>query len=121
LIKTEDLRAGGKLGNAREHILCCLALVHAGAHKHHPDFDAALREFLSGVTTKTLQSSSTYQAGLLCMLIEAYGDAEYLPKLELAGRYLLETQGTEGSWGYGPDVEKALKPLKLRYRRPCAR
>jgi hypothetical protein len=114
LIKKEDLRDKGKLGSREEHILCCLALVHAGAHKRHPDFDAALREFLGGAKPDTLNSKGTYQSGLMCMLVEAYGDAEYLPKLEMAGRYLLESQGPEGSWGYGPNVANtiavAMKP-----------
>jgi Mg-chelatase subunit ChlD len=113
-LKKQDLTANRKLGDEREHMLCCLALVHAGAHKRHADFDAALRDYLKRVNGQMINSSATYQAGLLCMLVEAYGDAEYLPKLEMAGRYLLETQGTEGSWGYGPNVEKTLATIKPR-------
>jgi Mg-chelatase subunit ChlD len=109
-IKKEDFHGQAKIGTRQEHILCCLALVHAGAHKRHPDFDAALRDFLGHVNANSIHSSETYQSGLLCMLVEAYGDAEYLPKLELFGRYLMEAQGNEGSWGYGPAIGTTLPP-----------
>ena len=72
-IKTNDLeKRHQKLGDEREHVLACLALVHCDAAKKYPEFDKALREFLD--RPKNYPGMGTYQTGLLCMLIEAYGD-----------------------------------------------
>ena len=101
-LKKEDLHGNlSHFGQSPEHVLCCLALVHADAHKKFPDFDAALKQYLARVEVPNL---GVYQAGLLCMLIEGYGDPVYLPKLRQAARYLLEGQGPQGTWTYTPRV-----------------
>ncbi len=97
LIRNEDLKGTGKFGSKPEHVLAALALVNAGAHKKIPEFDATLRGFLKDVQPRKLR---TYEAGLLAMLIEAYGDGEFGPKMEEVARHLLETQGTKGTWNY---------------------
>ncbi|MBI4604884.1 MAG: VWA domain-containing protein, partial [Planctomycetes bacterium] len=97
-IVTKDLQGGRyKLGSDQEHAIAALALVHAGAHEKVPDFDAQLREYLSKVEPDRV---GAYQAGILCMLVEAYGDPSFLGVLRGATRYLLEAQGPEGSWTY---------------------
>jgi hypothetical protein len=86
-----------KLGEAREHSIASLALVHAGAHKRHADFDKHLRKYLGSIEPQYLQA---YQAGIICMLLEAYGDPSYLTLLEACVQYLLDLQGTGGAWTY---------------------
>lgn len=78
-------------------VLIALSLVHADYHKKSPAFDAELRGMLSRADPSDL---GTYGAGCYIMLIEAYGDGYYMPKLRHALRCLVENQGVEGSWGY---------------------
>jgi Mg-chelatase subunit ChlD len=85
---------GSKLGYDQ---LVSLALVHAGYHKKNAGFDAELRKMLATTEPERL---GTYGAGCYIMLIEAYGDGFFLPKLRQMARCLLESQGTKGSWGY---------------------
>ena len=97
-MRDEELKAPkSKFGDRPEHVLAALALVNAGAHKKIPEFDATLRAYLREVDPKKLP---TYQVGLLAMLIEAYGDGEFGPKMEESARHLLETQGPKGTWNY---------------------
>jgi len=98
-LRTEDAtkhgnRFGAKLGY--DHLIS-LALVHAGYHKKNPEFDAELRKMLATTEPERL---GTYGAGCYIMLIEAYGDGFFLPKLRQTVRCLLESQGPKGSWGY---------------------
>jgi Mg-chelatase subunit ChlD len=85
---------GSKLGYDQ---LISLALVHAGYHKKNTGFDAELRKMLATTEPERL---GTYGAGCYIMLIEAYGDGYFLPKLRQTVRCLLESQGPKGSWGY---------------------
>ena len=84
-------------------LLAALALVHAGAPQKFPEFDAQLRAYLTKFDPRSIQLA-TYESGLFCMLIEAYGDPVFLPKLRDTARYLLELQGVEGTWGYGYSI-----------------
>lgn len=86
-----------KLGDEREHAISALALVHSGAHKRHADFDAELRRFLAEADVSRINS---YEAGIFCMLVEAYGDPSFLPFLEKSMQLLLDLQGEQGSWSY---------------------
>ena len=97
LIRDEDLKGTVKFGSKPEHVLAALALVNAGAHKKIPECDATLRAYLKEVQPRKLP---TYQAALVAMLIEAYGDGEFGFKMEEAARHLLETQGPKGTWPY---------------------
>ncbi len=81
-------------------MLAALALVHAGAHKKIPEFDAQLRDFLKTYDIRA-QQCQTYECGLYCLLVEAYADPIFEPKLRDAARYLIEFQGKDGSWNYG--------------------
>ncbi len=110
-LEKEDLKGNRKLGNNEKHLLCSLALVHANAHHRFADLDTALRQWLANAGPDTISSHRTYDAGLLCMLVESYGDTNYIPKLRMGARYLLETQRSNGGWTYGERLdEKLLKP-----------
>ena len=98
-IKTKYLTSGYVFGYRQEHMPAALALVHAGAHKKFPDFDAAVRKYIA--TFDPLYSNNTYMNGIYCMLIEAYGDPTYLPKMRKTAQWLIDTQGPDGTWGYG--------------------
>ena len=105
-IGSEDLKVkGSKFGAKSEHILVALALVNANAHKKIPEFDSALRAYLKEVKPRKLR---TYDAGLLAMLIEAYGDSEFAPQMEEVARHLLESQGIKGTWTYMSFLPDAL-------------
>lgn len=96
--KAEMKRRGSSFGyNLGHDVLIGLALVHAEYHKKSAEFDADLRAMLTRIDPSQL---GTYGAGCYIMLIETYGDGYYVPKLRQALRCLLESQGTEGSWGY---------------------
>jgi hypothetical protein len=102
LLRTSDHAAKEGLGERENHVLACLALVHAEAHRRFPDFDANLREYLArDVAEMGRWGYRTYHAGLYCMLVDAYGDPQFLPQLRTVARYLVEAQGTAGSWDYG--------------------
>ena len=103
-IRDSDLK-GSTFGYWPAHSLAALALVHADAHKKIPEFNVVLREYLSAVEPRKL---GVYRAGLTAMLIEAYGDATFTPKLEEATRYLLEGQGQKGTWIYTPPVPESI-------------
>lgn len=106
-IKTKDLEERKvTFGRDREHVLAALALVHSGAHKKFPEFDAHLRKFLASYKPENVDA--TYQIGLFCMLVEAYGDPTFLPQLRRSARWLIENQGPGGSWGYGVAMDEKL-------------
>ncbi len=106
-LKQKDLKNNGKLGQDETHILVALALVHANAHKRYPDFDSALRDMLDHIDLSR-DMLGVYRTGLLCMLIESYGDGTYLPKLRQAAQYLIEGQAQTGSWMYTPPIPREL-------------
>ncbi|MDB5300205.1 MAG: Prenyltransferase and squalene oxidase repeat protein, partial [Phycisphaerales bacterium] len=101
LLKSDELKKDNDLNARHEDVLVALALVHCGFHKKSPEFDAALRRFLESAKPREM---GTYRAGLLAMLIEGYGDSQYVPKMRDAARYLLEGEGPDGTWGYTPNV-----------------
>jgi hypothetical protein len=102
----------GKFGDGRDYdLLVALALVESGAHKRHPDFDAQLRAWLPTVRPEEI---GVYGCGVLCMLLQSYGDTEFQPLLLRTARYLLEGQSVEASWQYYPKVPAdALKDPRL--------
>lgn len=98
LIREEDLgRSKQDLGYQDEHYPAALALVHSEAHERFPDFDAALRGFLQRYDPLQEQ---IYNAGVICMTVEAYGDAGLYGAMDRAVRYILDAQGKGGSWSY---------------------
>jgi hypothetical protein len=105
----KDAEDGALFGDREEDVLCALALVHADAHKKIPEFDAALRAYLTRVDPSTPPGShQTYVNGLLCMLIQAYGDPAFDSKLRMATRWLLESEGPDGTWTYDGELPKTL-------------
>jgi Mg-chelatase subunit ChlD len=109
-LKQTDLKRDvNTFGSDHPHVLCALAMVHSGAHKKIPEFNSALRNYLTHVKPQEL---GTYENGLLCMLIEAYGDPAFAPQLRQSARWLLEAQGAGGTWDYQPRVPVTLfKPV----------
>ena len=99
----EELAAGERLGADQEHLLAALALVHSGVHERDADFDAALRELLAETDPVGL---GVYASAVLCMLIEAYGDPVFFGDLRVAARYLVEAQGSGGTWTYSAPVPR---------------
>jgi Mg-chelatase subunit ChlD len=115
-VQRELKESGHQLGDDKgRQLLATLALVHAGAHKRFPEFDQALRKFLTRVKPAE-DIRATYDAGIFCMLVEAYGDATFVPKMREMARWLLESQGKDGTWGYGISVDDAVfrKPVSDR-------
>lgn len=105
-IRTVDMEKHRvRFGDAQEHLLSALALVHADAHKRHADFDRTLRTWLAGVDPS---SFTMYRSGLLAMLVEAYGDPAFVEAQRLAVRSILETQGKDGTWTYSRNLEPGL-------------
>ncbi|MCU0865602.1 MAG: VWA domain-containing protein [Planctomycetes bacterium] len=88
-------------------VLAALALVHAGFHKKDAEFDATVRNFLA----RREPWNEVYVAGLIGMLIEAYGDPEFLPLLRLNTEWLVNCQLEDGSWGYHQPGEGKLPPF----------
>jgi hypothetical protein len=108
-IKTHDLKDNGRqLGDEAEHSLAMLALVHAGAQKKYPDFEAALRSHLARVKPEAIGGSQTYRAGLLCMTIDGYGDTAFLGQMRRSARYLVEAQGPKGTWNYDVNLDEKI-------------
>ena len=97
-------------GALQEDTLVALALVHADAHKKVPEFDRALRHFLSTVKVPELgaQARGTYEVGLLAMLLQAYGDPEFESQTRQAARWLLEAEGADGTWTYSASLPEEL-------------
>jgi len=85
--------------------LYLLALVHADYHKKNPDCEAAVRRFLEKGDPVSM---GTYAAGIYLMLAESFGDAMYMPRITLATRYLIESQGKGGTWGYSGNRDRKL-------------
>ena len=104
-VRGHDMTRGGRFGTDPTHVLTALAGVHCGLHKRSPEFDAAVRGYLTGVDPYAI---GTYQCGLLALLVEAYDDPAYDEKLRQCARYLLEAQGPDGSWNYGVSVKPDL-------------
>jgi len=97
-------------GTLQEDTLIALALVHADAHKKIPEFDGALRHFLSTVNVHDLgaQGPGTYEVGLLAMLLQAYGDPAYESRMRQVARWLLEAEGADGTWTYSASLPEDL-------------
>jgi len=106
--KETDAKDHDLFGDPEQDVLCALALVHSDAHKKIPEFDAALRAFLTRVDPTQNRSHITYTNGLLCMLIQAYGDPSFEPKLRQAARFLVESQGRDGTWTYNAALPDTL-------------
>lgn len=106
--RKKDAAEGALFGDRQEDFLCALALVHAEAHKKIPAFDLALRSFLERVEPATSPARGTYTNGLLCMLIQAYGDPTFDRKLRQAARWLVEAQGSDGTWTYNINLPDAI-------------
>lgn len=85
---------------SREDLLAALALVSAGAPDRIPAFNAELRKYLDQSDPRRMQLG-TYESGIYGMLIEAFADPTYLPKLRETARSLVELEGRGGSWNYG--------------------
>ena len=108
-IKENDLKDESTWFGQREpHYLCALALIHAGAAKKIPEFDAALRGLIDRSPVPPSDAHPTYTAALLCMLIQAYGDPAFEPKLRQEARWLLESQMSDGTWTYSSPVPDSL-------------
>lgn len=88
-----------------EQALMMLALVHSEYHKKEPKFDATVRSFLANADPISL---GTYAAGVYLMIAEHFGDAMYLPRVRVATRYLIESQGKGGTWGYAGNRDSKL-------------
>ncbi|HEY2588604.1 MAG TPA: zinc-ribbon domain-containing protein [Tepidisphaeraceae bacterium] len=106
--KKKDAEDGVPFGQREQDVLCALALVHAEAHKKIPECDAAIRAFLTRVDPPKVEGQHAYVEGLLCMLIESYGDPEFEPKLRSAARWLVEAQGSDGTWTYSANLAETL-------------
>ena len=111
-IKEKDLTHGYDYGYRQEHMLAALALVHAEAHKKFPDFDTTVRKYIAQYDP--VRTNGTYMNGLYCMLIEAYGDPTYLPQMRKSAQWLLDTQGPDGTWGYGIQLKKEAPAVAVR-------
>jgi hypothetical protein len=105
---------GRRTLDSAEDVLVCTALVHAEAHKKLPEFDAQLKRFLREVQISDFQ---TYEVGLLATLIEQYGDPAFEPLLRQATRFMIETQGKDGTFGYHAADREAVAAL-LRAEAP---
>lgn len=106
--KSKDAKERVPFGAREEDALCALALVHSDAHKKIPEFDTALRAYLNSVDPTKSPGHLTYADGLLCMLIQAYGDPAFEPKLRIATRWLMESQGSDGTWTYNVNLPPTL-------------
>lgn len=102
----EVLQEGKRELSSREDLLACLALVHSGAHEKIPEFDARLRNFLERLS---IQGFTNYQFGILAMLTEGYGNAQFYGHLRHATRYVVESQGPQGVWAYNGAGDAAIK------------
>ncbi|HEV7300281.1 MAG TPA: VWA domain-containing protein [Tepidisphaeraceae bacterium] len=80
-------------------ILVALALVHSNYHKKNPAFDAHLRGMLAKY--ELAARHSTYEIGIVCMIIDSYGDPAFSSKLRECAQWLLDQQGSDGTWNYG--------------------
>lgn len=103
----QDNAGSSWVGRSDRDLPAMLALIHCDAHKRYPAFDEAVRYYIN--TAKPNEFTS-YQNGLLAMLIESYGDPAFLPKLEQAARYLVESQGEQGTWTYRAPVPSHFFP-----------
>jgi hypothetical protein len=106
--RKKDAADRNPFGVPAEDLLAALALVHADAHKKIPECDAAIRAFLTRVDPAAEDSHRTYRDGLLCMLIEAYGDPSFEPKLRTAARWLVEAAGNDGTWTYSATIPESV-------------
>lgn len=106
--KTVDAKDRVPFGAREQDVLCALALVHSDAHKKIPEFDAALRACLGSVKPDQESGHPVYINALLCMLIQAYGDPTFEPTLRLATRWLMESQGSDGTWTYNASLPREL-------------
>ncbi|HEX8916582.1 MAG TPA: VWA domain-containing protein [Humisphaera sp.] len=85
--------------------LYLLALVHAGHHKKDAECDRAVREYLAEADPLHM---GVYATGVYLMLAESYGDAMYMPRVRLAAKFLVESQGKGGTWGYNGNRNEKL-------------
>lgn len=91
----------GRLSGRRVLIIALYALVNVEAHLEYPEFDEHLRAYLHQVNPNDL---SVYEVGLLAMILRAYGSSELHEKLEQVTRWLVESQGENGTWHYSANV-----------------
>lgn len=102
--KNKDAEDHVTFGVRMQDYLSALALIHAETNKKIPECDAAIRAFLNNVDPASETDHATYRNGLVCMLVEAYGDPTFEPKLRAAARWLVEAQGSDGTWTYDAEL-----------------
>ncbi|WFB37774.1 VWA domain-containing protein [Kiritimatiellota bacterium B12222] len=92
-----EIEKHGRITQRSENYPAILALVHCKAHLTYPEFDQALRQFISALNVR---ETGTYKNAIMAMVIEAYGDPVFLPKMEELAHFFVETQGENGTWNY---------------------
>ncbi len=98
----------GKYRN-QEIFLIGLALAHADRLEKDPEVFKAV---MKAAKSTPINNLGTYQAGILAMLLD-HLDIEK-DRLAMLAKYFVETQGPNGTWGYGksvPQLDK-VKPRK---------
>jgi Mg-chelatase subunit ChlD len=103
LVAEQKKHSSPTIIHSGEDLLAALALVHAGAAEKIPEFAPELRKYLDRSDPRKTQFP-VYEAGIYCMLIEAFGDPTYLPKLRDTAPYLVEIQCASGAWNYGRNL-----------------
>ncbi len=87
----------GSYGNSDELILW--TFIHAGVPPTEPRF----RELFTAAAAAPMKR--TYKVALLAMCLEEMDRAKYQDKIAQCAQFLVDTQCTNGQWGYGNKVE----------------
>ncbi|MGC4033517.1 MAG: hypothetical protein QM754_17650 [Tepidisphaeraceae bacterium] len=88
-------------------MLAALAMAYSGLHKRNADFNVGVNKAIEKYRPTT--GSAMYQAGIMLMLIEAYGSPQHLGIAREIAQGIVNSQCADGSWQYaynGKPVEE---------------
>ncbi|MBI2900959.1 MAG: VWA domain-containing protein [Planctomycetes bacterium] len=108
--------ATNELTASNEDLISILAFIHADAHRRHKDVGEKVRATLKGADPRAL---GTYELGVLAMILESYGDPQFVPMLQTCVQRLLDGQGPAGSWTYGGADAPSAKTFKTGEKKPA--
>lgn len=86
-----------KWTGSKEHLLVCVALMHCDAQRVFPEFDGVVRRLLGNINPDSL---GNYEAPLVMMSAEYYGDTAYKDLIRILALRVLNSQGKNGSFSY---------------------
>ena len=82
-------------GKYRDHELMIYTLLHAGANRYSPKFEAMVKTIVESPL------EMTYVVALQAMFLQEFDSVKYQWRIAQCAQFLVDNQCSNGQWGYG--------------------